>query len=224
MFITFEGIEGSGKTSQATTLRERLSGAAVLLTREPGGTSVGESIRHVLLSAAPETLDPLTELLLFSAARARLVAEVIRPALARGENVCCVRYSDSTRAYQAGAGGLPGDQVEELIRISTGGLVPDLTLYLDLPAEVGLARRKDDQAAGIAGSTEGWNAFDARRVEFHRRVREAYLELARQEPRRIVVIDASQPFAAVADTVYSVVSSALQQQEAVFETRHSGHQ
>lgn len=224
MFITFEGIEGSGKTSQARVLAERVSDPTLVLTREPGGTPLGERIRHLLLSVESEMLDPLTELLLFSAARTRLVAEVIRPALAGGAAVCCVRYTDSTRAYQAGAGGLPRDQVEEIIAISTGGLMPDLTLYLDVPAELGLLRRQSDGAAGKSGGAEGWNTFDARQVEFHARVREAYLALAREEPQRIVLIDASRPFAEVADAVYSVVGAALRHQETRLETGNSSHQ
>ena len=203
MLITLEGPEGGGKSSQARALAPLLAPyGPVTLTREPGGTLLGERVRAVLLAPHDTPPDPLAELLLFAAARAQLLSEVVRPALARGEFVVCDRYSDSTRAYQGGGLGLPSDTVEAAIRLATGGLEPDLTLLLDVEPRVGLRRRR---GAGDAPDGGGWNAFDARELAFHQRVRAAYLRLAEEHPARIVVVDASRSAEQVAAEVRRIV-------------------
>ena len=176
-FITLEGPEGSGKTSQAEALRARLAdaGATVVLTREPGGTRIGERIRAILLDTAVAgdhvvaAQDARTDALLFNAARAQLVAEVIGPAIDRGDVVVCARFADSTLAYQGYGAGLPRDELRTLERFATDGLRPDLTIVLDLPPEVGLARKS---AAEVTRFEAG---FD---LAFHERVRAGFLALA----------------------------------------------
>ena len=183
-FISIEGPEGAGKTSQAAGLESALvdRGLVVRATREPGGTALGERIRALLLAPSATPIDPLADALLFNAARRQLVEEVIRPSLTAGLVVICARFADSTRAYQGAGGGLAMDELERLERIATGGLVPDLTLLLDLPAEVGLARKAPDDR------TRFETAFD---LAFHRRVRSGFLAMAVAEPHRFVVIDAT---------------------------------
>jgi dTMP kinase len=187
MFITLEGPEGSGKTSQIPELVEflRQQGQTVNTTREPGGTPIGNQVREVLTSMRNTAMNPRTETLLFCAARAQLVEEVIRPRLARGEIVLSDRYADSTLAYQGYGHGNNLDVLRQLLQFATGGLWPDLTLLLDLPVEIGLHRKR-------SGGSE-WNRLDAYEVEFHRRVRQGFLEMAAADPRRWRVIDASQP-------------------------------
>jgi dTMP kinase len=183
-FITIEGPDGSGKTTLAGRLAEHLRGAgiATLLTREPGGTAIGERIRSILLEAGAERheLDPATDALLFSAARSRHVVEIIRPALERGEIVISARFSDSTLAYQGYGGGLPLDMLRTIQRIATHGLRPDLTILLDLPVADGLSRK----AAEI---TRFELTFD---LDFHQRVRRGFLEMAAAEPERWAIVDA----------------------------------
>ncbi len=191
-FITVEGPDGAGKTLVAGRLRDALVGRGidVLATREPGGTSVGERVRRIVLDHEPTDppLDPRTDALLFSAARAQLVAEVIRPALDRGRVVLDARHVDSTLAYQGYGGGLSIATLRELQAFATNGLRPDLTLLLDVPVEVGLARKQaDEQTRFEAG-------FD---LDYHRRVREGYRVLAAEDPERFVVIDATAPVEAV---------------------------
>ncbi len=191
-FITVEGPDGAGKTLVAGRLRDALVGRGidVLATREPGGTSVGERVRRIVLDHEPTDppLDPRTDALLFSAARAQLVAEVIRPALERGRVVLDARHVDSTLAYQGYGGGLSIATLRELQAFATNGLRPDLTLLLDVPVELGLARKQaDEQTRFEAG-------FD---LDYHRRVREGYLVLAAEDPARFVVIDATAPVGAV---------------------------
>jgi dTMP kinase len=189
-FITIEGPEGAGKTTQAARLESYLrdAGLEVLRTREPGGTTLGERIRSLLLDHGAGTATPapatsaLTDALLFSAARRQLVDEVIRPRLAAGTTVICTRYADSTLAYQGHGAGVPLADLRALELIATDGLRPDLTVLLDLPAEVGLARKApDDQTRFELG-------FD---LEFHRRVRAGFLDLASAEPDRFSVVDAT---------------------------------
>jgi dTMP kinase len=186
-FITIEGPDGAGKTTQVERLAEHLraSGLDVLLTREPGGTWLGEQLRHVLLartgSAAPT--DALTDAFLFNAARRQLVAEVIEPALATGRTVLCARFADSTLAYQGYGAGVPLERLRALEAVATDGLRPDLTILLDLPVEAGLTRK----APGDVNRFEA--EFD---LAFHRRVREGFIALAVAEPVRFVVIDASR--------------------------------
>lgn len=189
LFITFEGPDGSGKTTQARLLAEflRARGYVVELTREPGGTEIGEQIRNVILSTHNRAMRDETEVLLFSAARAQIVAELIRPALAAGKIVLCDRYYDSTFAYQGYGLGLDLDALRAITRFATGGLVPDVTFYVDVPAEIGLARRQ-------RGAT---NRLDQKDIEYHARVRKGYLELARAEPARFVIVDGTRAIAQV---------------------------
>jgi dTMP kinase len=187
MFITLEGPEGAGKTTQLRLLAGFLRGCGhdVVTTREPGGTPIGDQIRHVLHDTANVAMSPTAEVLLYAASRAQLVAEVIRPALAAGRVVLCDRYADSTMAYQGYGRGLDRDALAALTAIATGGLRPDLTLLLDLDVARGLARRRDEG--------EEMNRLDLETIEFHRRVREGYRTLAVAEPARWVAIDADRP-------------------------------
>ena len=201
-FITIEGPEGAGKTSQATRLAAdlRARGLAIVATREPGGTALGERIRELLLAPSATPIDPLADALLFNAARRQLIEEVIEPSLAASTTVLCARFADSTRAYQGYGGGLPIDELQRLEDIATGGLRPDLTILLDLPVEIGLARKApDDQTRFETG-------FD---VAFHRRVRNGFLAMAVAEPHRFVVLDATDDEEAVARQVLRAVESVL---------------
>jgi dTMP kinase len=186
MFITFEGPDGSGKTTQLRSLADFLCqhNYQVLTTREPGGTTISEQIRSILFDLKNTQMVPRTEILLFLASRAQLVEQVIRPYLAGGGVVLCDRYADSTLAYQGYGHKVNLDQLKVLIDFATGGLKPDLTLLLDLEAEEGLRRR---ERGG------DWNRLDAYAQAFHQRVRLGFLELARQEPQRWVTIDAGRP-------------------------------
>lgn len=202
-----EGPDGAGKSVQAAALAERLTAAGhtVVLTREPGGTPVGEKIRGVVLGVSADHRDPLTDALLFSAARRQLVSDVIEPALAEGAIVVCDRYADSTLAYQGYGGGAPLEALAVLTAVSTGGLAPDRTLLLDLPVEVGLARRYGGDAAELTRFEDD----DKHDRAFHERVRAGYHEMARQEPTRWRLVDASGPQAAVAAAIWSAVADLL---------------
>jgi dTMP kinase len=186
--VTFEGIEGSGKSTQARRAAElcRASGREVLLEREPGGTAIGKRLREVLLDPASRGLDPFSELLLMEADRRQHVSEVLGPALARGALVLCDRFNDATFAYQGGGRGLPPEMIEAIDRWSTGGTRPDRTLLFDCPVDVGLAR-----ARGRDGDSTP--RFEAEDRAFHERVRAAYLAIAGREPARVKVIDATRP-------------------------------
>ncbi len=186
MFITLEGPDGSGKSIQVPALAEfvRQLGYDVLTTREPGGTSIGDQIREVIMSMKNKSMNPRTEILLFCAARAQIVSEVIRPQLEKGVVVISDRYADSTLAYQGYGHGLDLKVLRGILDFATGGLTPDLTLLLDVDVETGLSRRQQ-------GGGE-WNRLDDYALAFHRRVRAGYLELAAAEPQRWVRIDASQ--------------------------------
>ena len=194
-FITFEGIEGSGKTTQIRLLMDwlRQTTDRVLLTREPGGTRIGEQIRAVLLNPDNTEMTPEAEILLFSAARAQIVREVIRPRLAEGWIVICDRFADSTLAYQGYGHGLPLDDLMAITEFATGGLWPDLTVYLDLDVETGLRRK--------AATPEEWNRMEAHAIDFHKRVRAGYLQLAAQNPDRWLVIPADQPVEAIQEQI-----------------------
>jgi dTMP kinase len=202
MFITLEGPEGSGKTHQISGLAQALrqQGYPVLMTREPGGTSIGDQIRSVLFDMKNTDMRPRTEILLFQASRAQLVEQVIRPCLGRGEIVLCDRYADSTLAYQGYGHQVDLDELRRVVDFATGGLKPDLTLLLDVEVEVGLKRK-------VAASE--WNRLDAYALDFHRRVRQGYHEMARAEPERWVVIDAGQPPGAVQAALREVVLGRL---------------
>jgi dTMP kinase len=183
-FITFEGPEGAGKTTQAARLEAtlRARGLPVLATREPGGTALGERIREVLLAPSGDAIDPLADALLFNAARRQLVAEVIEPALTAGTTVICARFADSTRAYQGYGGGLPLAELDRLEAVASGGLRPDRTILLDLPVEIGLARKAPDDRTRFETSYD---------LSFHQRVRNGFMAMAAAEATRFVVIDAS---------------------------------
>jgi dTMP kinase len=190
-FITIEGPEGAGKTTQAARLETwlRSAGVPVIRTREPGGTRLGEKIRDLLLGGASGAIDPLADALLFNAARRQLVGEVIRPAIDGGTTVVCARFADSTLAYQGYGSGLELATLRTLEAVATDGLLPDLTILLDLPVEVGLARKTE-----AIDQTRFETGFD---VAFHRRVRAGFLDLAAAEPERFAVVDATAPEAAV---------------------------
>ena len=190
MFITLEGPEGSGKTSHIPYLVEflREQGFTVFPTREPGGTSIGEQIREVLHSLKNTEMHARTETLLYQAARAQFVEQVVRPRLALGEIVLSDRYADSTLAYQGYGHQQDLEQVRVLIKYATGSLVPNLTVLLDVDVEMGLKRKK---------KADEWNRLDAYTVEFHQRVRAGYLEMVKQEPARWVVVDAGQAWDSV---------------------------
>lgn len=192
MFISFEGIEGSGKSTALTLLAQELErrGYDVLRTREPGGCGLGRAIRPILLDARTRSLNMRAELYLFLADRAQHVAEVIRPALEAGQIVLCDRYTDSTLAYQGYGRGLDPEKLRHINEMATGGLVPDLTLLMDLPVGLGLER------AGLRNQRQGTvlseGRFDAESMDFHERVRQGYLALAAEEPQRIARINAEQ--------------------------------
>ena len=199
--VVFEGPEGSGKTTQLRSIAAWLAGThEVCVTREPGGTSVAEAIRGVVLAHRDEPREPTTDAFLMNAARADVVRRVIRPALDRGRVVLSDRYAASTRAYQGAGDGVPDDWLQELERLATGGLLPDRYVLFDLDVEVGLARRRGDGDV---------NAMDQRALAFHRRVRDGYLAMAGGEPARWSVVDASAPPEAVQAVLRTVVADVL---------------
>nr|BAL54641.1 dTMP kinase [uncultured Chloroflexota bacterium] len=203
MFITFEGPEGSGKTSHLAALARYLEsrGVRIYATREPGGTPIGEQIRAVIHDLRNQEMHPRTETLLYQASRAQLVEQEIRPRLAAGEWVLCDRFADSTLAYQGYGHRQDLEQLRRLIHYATGGLAPDLTFLLDVEVEIGLRRKLRNGAE--------WNRLDAYAVEFHQRVRRGYLELAAAEPHRWVVLDASRPWEEVQDQLRWMVDQRL---------------
>jgi dTMP kinase len=202
LFITLEGPEGSGKTSHLPHLVDDLRGKGyiVFATREPGGTSIGEQIRQVIHDLKNQEMHPRTETLLYQAARAQIVEQVIKPRLAAGEVVISDRYYDSTIAYQGYGHQQDLDQVRSLVKYATGGLVPDLTILLDLDVEVGLGRKK---------TGDEWNRLDAYTVEFHKRVRAGYLEMVKAEPDRWVVVNAEQAWNSVQQDLRKVIEARL---------------
>ena len=198
MFITFEGSEGCGKSSQVARLSDFLhqQGYDILTTREPGGTPISEQIRVIISNLKNTEMQQRTEILLFQASRAQLVEQVIRPHLAKGGVVLSDRYADSTLAYQGFGYERDLTPLRALIQFATGGLKPDLTLLLDVDVEVGLKRR--------AHGGE-WNRLDALQLEFYQRVRQGYFQLVEEEPERWIVIDAMQPFEQVQQAIRQVV-------------------
>ena len=219
LLVTFEGGEGSGKSTQAALLAERLreAGRDVVTAREPGGTPFGEALRaltrkpalarriHALLTgAAWREIDPRAELLLMEASRAQLVVAVVRPALARGAAVVLDRFSDSSLAYQGYGRGLPLDLVRQANALATDNLTPDLTVLLDLPPEEGLQRKGDER---------GQDAIGGASLAFHERVRRGYLELAREEPARWLVLDARQPAGELATAIWARVRALLEERQ-----------
>ena len=207
MFVTLEGPDGAGKSSQALALAERLRAASVdvVLTREPGGTALGERVRELLLSTDAPERTPLADALLFNAARQQLVEEVIRPALAAGRWVLCDRFADSTLAYQGYGAGVDLDPLRRLAEVATGGLRPDRTLLFDLPGEAGLARR----AGGRTAELTRFELAERHDLPFHQRVRNGFLALAAAEPERWSVIDASAEASVVTEAAWRVVEEWL---------------
>lgn len=201
-FISFEGGEGAGKSTQIRRLADRLKAAGhdVIVTREPGGSPGAEAIRDLLVNGAADRWSPVTESLLMYAARRDHIERVIRPALARGAVVLCDRYADSTRAYQGAGGDAPASLIAALEEHVLGGTIPVLTLILDLPAEVGLQR---------AEARGGAARFESKGLAFHERLRAGYLEIARREPDRCVVIDADAELEAVTAAISDVVAQRL---------------
>ncbi len=202
MFITLEGPEGSGKTSHVAPLAEylRSKGHSVFTTREPGGTAIGEQIRSVIHDLKNTEMNPRAETLLYQAARAQIVEEVIKPRLTAGEVVISDRFHDSTIAYQGYGHQQNLDQVRALVKYATGGLTPDLTILLDIDAEAGLKRKTKNAE---------WNRLDAYDLGFHQRVRAGYLEMVKTEPKRWAVVDASQSWEAVQEELRTAIGMRL---------------
>jgi dTMP kinase len=211
-FITFEGGEGVGKSTQAKALAERLTarGREVVVTREPGGTAFAEAVRELILRADAAPKSALAEALLFSAARADHLDQLIRPALARGAVVISDRFADSTRAYQGAAGGLDTAAITTLEALTLGGTRPDLTILLDLDPKTGLARANQRRGAQTPGTFIAVDTFEGRTLAFHERLRAAFLDLARAEPKRVVTISAFGNPLTVADQVWDAVSARLE--------------
>jgi dTMP kinase len=204
-FITFEGIEGCGKTTQMGLLARHLTarGHEVVMTREPGGCPIADKVREILLDAGNRAMAPLTELLLYAAARAQHIAEIVTPALASGRVVLCDRFTDATVAYQGYGRGLDRAVIDELNRLAAGDIRPDFTVLVDCPVEVGLGRAVA-RINSSAGARE--ERFELESLPFHRKVRDGYLKLAQAEPERFVVIDGAggieETAAAIAAAVY----------------------
>jgi dTMP kinase len=215
LFVTFEGPEGSGKSTQARLLYESLHARRfpVILTREPGGTRIGDLIRRIVLDLQHTEMAPTTEMLLFSAARAQLVSEVIRPYLEQGGIVLCDRYADSTYAYQGYGLGRDLAELRVITAAATGGLRPNITFYLDISAEAGLERkRRKHPGARLTGQRsvdQEWNRLDARELEYHKRVEAGYRELIAHDPERWRVLDARQSIEALAEQIAAIVEPYL---------------
>ncbi len=197
IFITFEGIEGSGKTTQARLLKDFLEGQGhnVVLTREPGGPSISEKIRAILLDKSNPEMEAMTELLLYEASRYQHVKEVIKPALQGGKTVICDRFADASTAYQGYGRGIEIEKVQALNLIATEGTMPDLTFLLDVPCQVGLKRLG-----------RNLDRIESETLEFHEKVRRGYLEIARSEPQRIKVIDGLQSIDRIFEEIKALVN------------------
>ncbi|MBA3469288.1 MAG: dTMP kinase [Herpetosiphonaceae bacterium] len=227
LFVTFEGPEGSGKSTQARYLKEYLQNAGypAILTREPGGTPISDAVRRLVLDGQWTSMEPTTETLLFAAARAQLVGEVIMPYLNLGGIVVCDRYADSTYAYQGYGLGRNLTELREITRFATGGLQPDLTIYLDLPVDEGLSRkqRQRDETRELnqlalplphlpppqPSQSEHWNRLDAREVAYHERVRNGYLEMIAADPDRWQVLDARVDREVLTTQIIAAIQPAL---------------
>lgn len=207
LFVTFEGGEGAGKSTQirllAAALRER--GLTVLMTREPGGSKGAEAVRHVLLSGAAEAYGIRMEAILFAAARSDHVEQVIRPALSKGTVVLCDRFMDSSRVYQGITGNLEQSFIEALERVAVNGVVPDCTIIFDLPAAVGLERARKRSA----GPEEQPDRFEKEELQTHEKRREAFLDIAEREPLRCRVVDATKTQEAIAAEVLAIIEPLL---------------
>jgi dTMP kinase len=204
-FITFEGGEGAGKSTQIGRLKDRLEqlGRPVLVTREPGGSPLAEEIRSFILGGHAKSLGPFAEALMFAAARIDHLDKVIKPALKNGTTVLCDRFADSTRAYQGSSGEIAPSLIEDLERVTLAGTRPNLTFILDLPAEIGLARAGERQAR----KGEGGDRFEDEDISFHQSLRQAYLTIAREFPQRCAVIDANRS----ADEVEAAIWATLRE-------------
>ncbi len=211
LFVTFEGIEGSGKSTQLAELARRLRAARrrVVVTREPGGTPAGDAIRRIFLGPAGRGLEPWTELFLIEAARAQHLAEVVRPALEAGAIVLCDRFTDSTLAYQGAGRGLQIASIRTLHRLPTLRPAPDLTILFDLPAREGLARASGRNLARRGRGRSRETRIDDEPLAFHERVRRGYLSIARRDRRRVVRVDASADQGAIAARVEEIVRGRL---------------
>jgi dTMP kinase len=207
-FITFEGIEGCGKTTQMRLLSERLTrnGYPVVVTREPGGCPISLKIREILLDAANGAMVPLAELLLYAAARAQHVAEIIKPALDSGNIVLCDRFTDATVAYQGFGRQLDLPLIWELNRLATGKVEPQLTILIDCPVEIGLSRAISRIESSTGAREE---RFELESVQFHQRVRDGYLRLASENPDRFIVIDGNREIKDVEDAITNAVLARL---------------
>jgi dTMP kinase len=208
-FITFEGIEGSGKSTQIVLLADHLKASRrqVTLTREPGGTAIGDQMRRILLDPGNSKLVPAAELLLYAAARAQHLEELIRPELEAGRIVLCDRFSDATLAYQGYGRGLDRDMIKTLDRLVTDGIRPDLTILLDIDAAAGVSRaRGRNSTLGLEGEAR----FENEELAFHDRVRQGYLALARAEPHRFRLVEASAPPDIIQNTLRVLVEELLQ--------------
>ena len=207
MFITLEGIEGSGKTTQVRHMLEFLGskGFACAATREPGGTAIGKKIRAILLDPESKDMEPLVELLLYTADRAQHVKEIVLPLLSAGKTVVCDRYYDATVVYQGFARGINIDLIHELHKSILKDLKPDITILLDLPSEIGLARAWKQIESGDRADLE--TRFEEETLAFHEKVRSGYLELARLEPERFRVVDASKNENQVRAEIINILSS-----------------
>ena len=204
MFITFEGGEGSGKSTAIKTLADRLSkeGYEVILTREPGGTPISEQIREIILNKKNTEMDGMTEALLYAAARRQHIVEKVLPALKEGKIVFSDRFLDSSLAYQGGARGLGIDRVYELNQYATDGLLPDLTVFFELKPEVGIARIEANNQREV-------NRLDVEKMEFHQRVHDSFMELARRFPERFLIVDAAKSPKEVAEEAYKIIEQKL---------------
>jgi dTMP kinase len=209
IFITFEGAEGCGKSTQARALWQRLvrRGIPAVLTHEPGGTALGNRLRYVLKRRLQDKISALGELFLFAACRVQIVNEVIRPGLEQGKVVICDRFSDSTIAYQGYGRGLNLETIEDINALATEGIKPDLTVLLDIPARKGLSRKR----------SRSNDRFEAENITFHHKIRDGYLKLAAEESERWLVIDATMPRAEIGKIVWNRVSHLLQAEKV---TRH----
>ncbi len=204
LFVTFEGGEGSGKSTAIKSLVEKLQneGYDILLTREPGGTPISEQIREVILNKENTEMDPVTEAFLYAASRRQHVVEKVKPALKEGKIVLCDRFLDSSLAYQGGARGLGFDMILEINKHAIDGLFPDVTVFFDLKPEIGLARIS-------ANSGREVNRLDVEKMEFHEKVRNAFLTLAKMYPNRYVIIDASKTPKEVLEETYNAIKAKL---------------
>lgn len=205
LFITFEGPEGSGKTTQIRLLENFLKAHefAILVTREPGGTTIGNAIRAIVLDPNHTEMSPRAEILLFNAARAQIVDEVIRPALTSGRIVLCDRYADSTLAYQGYGHGQDLAWLRRIVNFATAGLQPNLTIFLNIDPDKGLGRKR-------IGAAEEWNRMEQKALAFHQTVRQGYLQLAAAEPARWLVVDATQTIEVIHATIRQRVELLLE--------------